>query len=50
VRGYSEMTEELRKAGIQPILHRLDNEISRGLIQAIEDRNIDYQIAFPGDY
>jgi hypothetical protein len=44
------MTEELRKAGIQPILHRLDNETSRELIKAIEDRNIDYQIASPGDH
>jgi hypothetical protein len=50
VRVYKEMTEELRKAGIQPILHRLDDETSRELIQAIEDRNIDYQIASPGDH
>jgi DNA-binding LacI/PurR family transcriptional regulator len=50
VRGYNEMTEELQKAGIQPILHQLDNETSKELIQAIEDRNIDYQIASPGDH
>jgi hypothetical protein len=33
VRGYNKMTEELRKAGTQPIfLHRLDNETSDELI------------------
>jgi hypothetical protein len=31
------MTEELRKAGIIPVLHRLDNETSKGLIKAVED-------------
>jgi hypothetical protein len=44
------MTEELQKAGKQLILHQLDNETSRELIQAIEDGTIDYQIAFPGDH
>jgi hypothetical protein len=50
VRGYNEMTEELRKAGIQPIVHRLDNETSTELIEAIESKGIDYQIASPGDH
>jgi hypothetical protein len=50
VRGYKEMTDELRKAGIQPIVHRLDNETSSELIKAIEDRGIDYQVASPGDH
>jgi hypothetical protein len=50
VQGYNEMTEELQKAGIQPIVHRLDNETSTELIKAIEDRGIDYQIASPGDH
>jgi hypothetical protein len=44
------MTEELRKAGIVPLLHRLDKESSSDLIKAIEDQNIDYQIASPGDH
>jgi hypothetical protein len=44
------MTEELRKAGIVPILHQLDNETSADLIKAIEERNINYQIASPGDH
>jgi hypothetical protein len=48
--AYNEMTEELKKAGIQPILHWLDNETSKELIKAIEDRNIVYQIAPPGDH
>jgi hypothetical protein len=47
VRGYNEMTEELRKAGIIPILHRLDNETSTDLIKAIEERKTGYQIASP---
>jgi hypothetical protein len=49
VRGYNEMTEELRKAGIQLVLHRLDNETSKELIKAIADRGINFQIASPGD-
>jgi hypothetical protein len=44
------MTEELRKAGIVPVLHRLDNETSTDLIKEIEERNINYQIASPGDH
>jgi hypothetical protein len=50
VRGYNEMTEELRKAGIVPGLHRLDNETSTDLIKAIEERSTAYQIASPGDH
>jgi hypothetical protein len=42
VRGYNEMTEELRKAGIVPVLHRLNNETLKDLIKAIEDRHIKY--------
>jgi hypothetical protein len=44
------MTEELRKAGIVPVLHRLDNETSTDLIKPIEERNINYQISSPGDH
>ena len=28
IKGYNEMYEDLRKAGINPVLHRLDNETS----------------------
>ena len=36
-RGHTEMTEELKKAGIIPVIHRLDNEKSIDLIKVIED-------------
>jgi hypothetical protein len=44
------MYEDLKKAGINPVLHRLDNETSKDLIKEIEKKGIDYQIAAPGDH
>ena len=48
IKGFNEMYEDLEKAGINPVLHRLDNETSAGLIQEIEAKGNDYQIASPG--
>ena len=48
--GYNELYEDLQKAGINPILHRLDNETSEELIEEIEKKGLDYQIASPGDH
>jgi hypothetical protein len=50
VKGYNELYEDLRKAGINPVLHRLDNETSDELIKEIEKKGLDYQIASPGNH
>jgi hypothetical protein len=50
INGYNEMYEDLRIAGINPVLHRLDNETSHDLIAEIERKGLDYQIASPGDH
>jgi hypothetical protein len=50
IAGYKECLRQLTKAGIKPILHRLDNEISKDMIAEIELRQMDYQIASPGDH
>jgi hypothetical protein len=50
IKGYNEMYEDLRKAGINPVLHRLDNETSHDLIAEIGRKKLDYQIASPGDH
>ena len=42
VKGYNELYEDLKKAGINPILHRLDNETSTELILEIEKKGLDY--------
>jgi hypothetical protein len=50
IQGYQHCLLELTRAGIKPILHRLDNEISNDMIAEIEIRSMDYQIAAPGDH
>jgi hypothetical protein len=50
IKGCNELYEDLKKAGINPVLHRLDNETSADLIREIEAKGMDYQIASPGDH
>jgi hypothetical protein len=50
IRGYNDMYEDLRKAEINPVLHRFDNETSKELIKEIENKGLKYQIASPGDH
>jgi hypothetical protein len=50
IKGYNELYEGLKKAGINPVLHRLDNETSADLIREIQAKGMDYQIASPGDH
>jgi hypothetical protein len=50
IKGYNDMYEDLRKAGINPVLHQLDNETSKDLIKEIENKGLKYQIALPGDH
>ena len=44
------MYETLKKAGINPIIHRIDNEYSKDLIEEIESTKLKYQIAPPGNH
>ena len=38
------MHDTLKKAGINPILHQIDNKFSMKLIEQIESRGLKYQI------
>jgi hypothetical protein len=44
------MYEDIQEAGINPLLHRLDNETSKELIEEIKNIELRYQIASPGDH
>ena len=48
--GFIEMHNTLKKAGINPILHQVDNEFSKELIEEIESRGLKYQIAPRGKH
>ncbi|OEU11422.1 hypothetical protein FRACYDRAFT_245985 [Fragilariopsis cylindrus CCMP1102] len=48
--GFIEMHDTLKKAGINPVLHRIDNEFSTELIDEIESRGLKYQIAPRGNH
>ena len=50
IEGYEACYELLEKAGIRPIIQRLDNEASKELIKAIEKKKLKYQLATPYDY
>ena len=48
--GFIEMNDALNKVGINPVLHRIDNEFSKELIEEIEARGLKYQIAPRGNH
>ena len=48
--GFIEMHDTLKKSGITPVLHRIDNEFSKQLIEEIESRGLKYQIAPRGNH
>ena len=48
--GFIEMHDTLKKAGINPVLHRIDNEFSKELIEETESRGLKYQIAPRGNH
>lgn len=50
VDGYDQLYKDLQKAGIQPVLHKLDNETSKDLIASIEEKRLEYQLAPPYDH
>ena len=44
------MYNTLQKAGINPIIHRINNGFLIDLIEEIETRGLKYQIAPPGNH
>ena len=46
IEGYEACYELLEKAGIRPIIQRLDNEASKELIKAIEKKEIKIPISY----
>ena len=50
VKGYNELYDILKQAGIQPEIQRLDNKTLKDLINAIKEKGLKYQIASPGNH
>ena len=50
VRGFELCFKELEEANITPVLHRLDNEISNELIEAIKKKKLKHQIVTSHDH
>ena len=44
IHGYKDFLIDLIRAGIKPIFHFLDDEVSEDMIEEITKNNIDYQI------
>ena len=49
-KGYDKLYKKFLLSGIIPILQRMDNETSKDLIKLINEKNLTYQIASPGDH
>ena len=47
---YDSIYNELNKAGINPVLPYLDNEISKELILSIKAKNLKYHMAAPHNH
>ena len=47
IESYEILYKRLVSAGIKPVLQRLDNEASDGLISAIKEKGLKYQLAAP---
>ena len=47
---YNELYKKLLLSGIIPVLQRIDNETSKKIISTINEKNLSYQIASPGDH
>ena len=50
IEGYEKLYQHLKEGGIQPVLHKLDNEVSQQMIDAIKEKNLKYQLVPPGDH
>ena len=47
LQGYEKLYNKLEKAGIKPVLQRLDNEASDDLVASITEKQMKYQLAAP---
>ena len=47
---YDILYNRLTKAGIVPVIHGIDNEVSKILIESIEEKKLKYQLASPHDH
>ena len=50
IEGYEELYRHLQEGGIQPVLHKLDNEASAQMIEAITEKKMKYQLVPRGDH
>jgi hypothetical protein len=50
IRGFREAYAVLTACGFEPVLQRTDHETSLELIQAIEDKGLEYEIVPPGNH
>ena len=50
VNAYQRAVDRMKKAGIEPKMHILDNEISAEFKQAISDNGMQYQLVPPNDH
>ena len=48
--GFEEYYNDLKRKGFIARLLKLDNEISKKMIQLFEDQNLDYQLVAPSDH
>ena len=49
-KAFDECYQQLKDAGVTPILQYLDNEVSKELIATIKDKKLQYQLASPHDH
>ena len=50
VKAFDECYQQLKDAGVTPILQYLYNEVSNELIATIKDKKLQYQLASPHDH
>ena len=50
IRAWTTCYDDLARAGFVPVLQRMDNEYSKKLLEVIESKNLDYEIAAAGDH
>ena len=48
--SYDKLYNRVKKAGIVPVMQQIDNEVSKFLIELIEDKGLKYQLASPHDH
>ena len=50
VPAYNELYEHLEQGGIKPVLQKLDNEVSKIMIDNIEEKGLKYELAHSFDH